>query len=174
MIETSAIDASLRPWSLAALADEAEFGRHVEMTASTIANRFTVNVHINVAARARAFDDWIEHVRAGGSQRIDYRTLVAIGAGLIASMAAHRIVGYTATIVEPRSMLDTVQKYGNEVTALAMGTALYSTMVEAISGAPAVERLPVMVMENAAANLRRHPEAALRFRELMRLSTPWM
>jgi len=34
--------------------------------------------------------------------------------------------------------------------------------------------LPAIVVENAAANLARHSEAASRFRELLQLHTPWV
>jgi hypothetical protein len=70
-------------------------------------------------------------------------------------------------------MLGTILAYGNEVTALAAGAAVYALAVEDLTGTSPAEPLPALVVENAAAGLRKHPEAALRFRELLRLTTPW-
>ena len=69
-------------------------------------------------------------------------------------------------------MSKAVLQYGNEITAFAAGAAVYVPIVEDITGEPASEPLSTLVVGNAAAAFRRHPEAALRFRELLRLATP--
>lgn len=173
MSDAIAVDRGLRPWSLAALAEEAEFDLHLELAAAAIADHWDLTVHINVAARRRAYDDWIERVRAMDAPTQDYRALVSVCAALVASLAAHRIVGYTRLFGEPNRMIDAVLQYSNEVTALLVGGGFYSVAVEQATGTAAAEPLSALVVENAAANLRRHPEAALRFRELLRLTTPW-
>ena len=168
------LDGSERSWSLAALAERAEFDRHIETAATAIADRFALKVHINVAARDAAFADWIDRVRAEDRPRLDHRTFVAICAALIAALAARRVVSYSGLIGDPSDgMLATILAYGNEVTALAAGAAVYALAVEDLTGTSPAEPLPALVVENAAANLRKHPEAALRFRELLRLTTPW-
>ena len=168
------LDAAERPWSLAALAERAEFDRHIETVATAIADRFTLKVHINIAARDAAFADWIERVRAENRPRLDHRSFVAVCAGLIAALAARRIVSYSGLIGDRSAgMLGTILAYGNEVTALAAGAAVYALAVEDLTGTSPAEPLPALVVENAAAGLRKHPEAALRFRELLRLTTPW-
>jgi hypothetical protein len=174
MSEAIALDAGARAWSLAALAEEAEFDRHLEAAATAIADRFTLKVHINVEARRDAFADWIDRVRAADRRPLDYRAFVAVCAGMIAALAAHRVVSYSAmTGGPPDGTIGTILRHGNEVTALAAGASVYSLAVEDLTGTPPAAPLPALVVENAAANLRKHPEAALRFRELLRLSTPW-
>lgn len=168
------LDAGERPWSLTALAERAAFDRHIETTATAIADRFTLKVHINVAARDAAFGDWIDRVRAEGKPRLDYRSFVAVCAGLIAALAARRVVNYSALVGDQSAgMVRAILRYGNEVTALAAGAAVYALAVEDLTGTLPAEPLPALIVENAAASLRKHPEAALRFRELLRLTTPW-
>jgi hypothetical protein len=175
MRDTIDLDAGERPWSLAALAERAELDRHIETVATAIADRFTLKVHINVAARDAAFADWIDRVRAEDGRRLDHRSFVAVCAGLIAALAARRVVSYSALVGDPSDgMLGTILAYGNEVTALAAGAAVYALAVADLTGTLPAEPLPALVVENAAASLRKHPEAALRFRELLRLTTPWM
>jgi hypothetical protein len=70
-------------------------------------------------------------------------------------------------------MISTVLQYPNEVTALSAGAALFALGVGPMTTTPISEILSPMVLENAAAHLSRHPEAALRFRELLQLHTPW-
>lgn len=174
MTEAIALDAGTRAWGLAALAEEPEFDRHIEAVATAIADRFTLKVHVNVAARRAAFADWIDRVSADGRRPLDHRAFVAVCAGLIAALAAHRVVGYSAMIRDPSDvMVGILLKFGNEVTALAAGAAVYALAIEDLTGNSPADPLPPMVVENATANLRKHPEAALRFRELLRLSTPW-
>jgi hypothetical protein len=174
MTEAIAIDAGSRAWGLAALAEETEFDRHVESVATAIADRFALKVHVNVAARRAAFADWIDRVRVEDRRPVDHRAFVSVSAGMIAALAAQRVVGYSA-MIRHRSdvMVGTLLKFGNEVTALAAGAAVYALAIEDMTGTRPADPLPPMVVENAAANLRKHPEAALRFRELLRLSTPW-
>lgn len=168
------LDGSERPWSLAALAERAAFDRHIETTATAIADRFALKVHINVAARDAAFADWIDRVRAENRRRLDYRSFVAVCAGLIAALAARRVVSYSALVVDPADgLLGTILAYGNEVTALSAGAAVYALAVEDLTGTSPAEPLRALLVESAAASLRKHPEAALRFRELLRLTTPW-
>ena len=174
MAEAVAPLAGRDPWSLAALADEAAFDRHVETVTTAIADRFTLKIHQNVVSRRMAFIAWIDSLSTIDRAAIDYRSFVAICAALIASLARHRVVSYSAMIRNPGdTLIDAVLKYPNEVTALAAGAALYDLRVGELTGAPVGEPLSTLVVENAAANLARHPEAATRFRELLRLGTPW-
>ena len=96
-------------------------------------------------------------------------------ADLTECLANQRVVSYSAMmrdVSEP--MTDVVLRYPNEVTALATGAALYIVRATALTGAEIAEPLAPAVAENAAAALQRHPEAAAeRFRELLRLTTPW-
>jgi hypothetical protein len=174
MSDAIALDAGARAWSLAALAEEAEFDRHLEAAATAIADRFTLKVHIDIEARRDAFADWIQRVRAADRRPLDYRAFVAVCAGMIAALAAHRVVSYSAMTGGPLDgTMAVLLKYGTEATALVAGAAVYALAIEDLTGASPAEPLPALVVENAAANLRKHPEAALRFRELLRLSTPW-
>ena len=162
-------------WSLADLADRQTFDRYLDAVATAIADRFTVRVHVNVAARRRAYNGWIATLQDDGGDAGHQRFIRAC-ADLIACLASRRIVGYSAMTRDASDpMLDVVLRYPNEVTALAAGGALYITRVTALTGVDPSEPLPPAVAENAAANLRRHPqEAAAHFRELLRLTTPWM
>jgi len=66
-------------------------------------------------------------------------------------------------------------RYPNEVVALAAGASLYQLRVGELTGEEmGGGGLPAIVVENAAANLARHSEAASRFRELLQLHTPWV
>ena len=162
-------------WSLAALADRAVFDRHYEMTATAIADRFTLKVHRDLVAQHRAYGAWIASLQDPAPAAADHRRFIRACADLIASLAAHRIVGYSAMMRDATDpMIDVVLQYPGEVTALAAGSALYSIKVTGLTGRDPATSLPPFVVENAAAHLRRHPhEAALRFRELLQLTTPW-
>jgi hypothetical protein len=121
-----------------------------------------------------AYIAWIENVATENLTAIDYRAFVDVCATLIASLARHRVVSFSAMIRDPASrMTGVVIKYPNEVTALAAGAAIYSLRVAELTGEDVGGRLPAIVMENAAASLNRHPEAAAKFRELLQLATPW-
>jgi hypothetical protein len=121
-----------------------------------------------------AFIAWIDGVVATDRTVIDHRSFVTICAALIGGLARHRVISYSAMIRDPADeMIAVILKYPNEITALAAGATLYELRVGALIGMPAGEPLPPLVVENAAANLARHPEAATRFRELLRLGTPW-
>jgi hypothetical protein len=160
---------------LAGLADEADFNRVIEDAAAAIADRFALKVHLNIVARRRAYADWIDRVCAEEKHKADHRALIAICAGLIEALGRRRVVGYSAMLRHPANrMAEAIVKYGSEVTALAIGAAIYARAVEGLTGEDPGEPLPALLVENAAANLRRHPEAAAKFRELLRLSTPWM
>ncbi|MEJ0097258.1 MAG: hypothetical protein WDM84_04130 [Bauldia sp.] len=162
------------PWGLAALADETAFDHHLDLVGTAIADRFTLKIHQNIVARRMAFIAWIDGLAAMDRATIDYRSFVAACAGLITSLARHRVVSYSAMVRDPGdTMIAAVLKYPNEVTALAAGAALYALRVGELTGEPVGEPLAALVIENAAANLARHPEAAARFRELLRLGTPW-
>lgn len=175
MADALALGSKAGAWSLAGLAEEAEFNRHVETAATAIADRFALKVHLNIVARRRAFADWIGRACAEEKRPPDYRTFIAVCAGLIGALARQRVVGYSAMLRHPSDrMVETLVKYGNEATALAVGAAVYSLAVADLTGNAPGEPLAALVIESAAANLRRHPEAALRFRELLKLSTPWL
>jgi hypothetical protein len=174
MNDESAVEFDSRPWTLAALADEAEFDRHVEAAATAIADRYTLNGHINLAARRRAYQDFIDGVRLQPTP-LDYRAFVGVCAALIAALSTHRVVTFSAMSVAPNQIGATVLRYGNEVAALAAGGALYAAAVEGMTASQSGETLSAFLWENAAASLRRQPEeTAVRFRELLRLPTPWM
>jgi hypothetical protein len=160
---------------LADLADRAGFDGYLGEVAATIADRFTLQVHVNFAARWRAYNGWIACLQDGGRVAADHQRFLRVVADLIAILGSRRIVTYSA-MMRGRSdpMLDVVLKYPNEITALTAGAALYTSEVSALTGRDPSEALTPLVAENAAALLRRQPlEAAARFRELLRLSTPW-
>ncbi len=164
-----------RRWGLAALADEAGFDRLVDTVATAIADRFTLKAHQNVVARRMAYIAWIEKLSADNLPAMDYRAFVTICASLIASLARHRVVSFSAMIRDPHSrMIGIVLKYPNEVVALAAGASLYELRIGELTGEEMTGGLPAIVVENAAANLARHSEAASRFRELLQLHTPWV
>lgn len=174
MVEAVALATAPRTWSLAALADEAEFDLHIHTVATAVADRFTLKIHQNIVSRRMAFIAWIDTLSADDEGPLDYRSFVAVCANLIASIARHRVVNYSAMIRDPANrMIDAVLKYPNEVTALAAGAAIYELRVADMTGNPSGGGLPALIIENAAANLSRHPEAAVKFRELLQLSTPW-
>jgi len=171
--EALAIDAGIA-WSIAELADEAAFDRHLDAVATAIAERFTLKVHLNIVARRLAYIAWIEGLQRGERRPVDYRDFVGVCANLIASLARHRVVSFSAMIRDPADrMIGAVLMYPNEVTALAAGASVYALRVGELAGANVSEPLSAAIVESAAANLRRHPEAAIRFRELLRLGTPW-
>jgi len=171
-----AAEAGERLWGLGDLADRQTFDRYLDAVATSLADRFTVRVHINVAARWRAFDDWIATLQDDTPESAGHQRFIKVCADLIACLASRRIVGFSAMMREDSDpMSDVVLRYPNEVTALATGAALYITRIAALTGEDPSEPIPPAVAENAAALLRRHPqETAQRFRELLRLTTPWV
>jgi hypothetical protein len=174
MAEPAVRPIEMPPWNLATLADEAGFEGLVNTVSAAIADRFTLKVHQNVVARRMAYTAWIDSLANENVPAMDYRAFVAVCGNLIAAIARHRVVSFSAMIRDPGSrMISVVLRYPNEVTALAAGAALYSVRIAELTGKAAAEPLSVMLVENAAANLSRHPEAAVKFRELLQLSTPW-
>lgn len=161
-------------WSLATLADEAAFDRHIEAVAAAIADSFTLKVHTNVVARRLAFKAWIDNLQRNERAPIGHADFVASCAALISAIARHRVVSFSAMIRDPADRtIDTVLRYPNEVTALAAGAAIYTLRVTELTGRSPAVPLTAMILENAAAALHRHPTAAVKFRELLQLSTPW-
>lgn len=174
MAEPAVRPIEVPPWGLATLADEANFDRLVDTVATAIADRFTLKVHQNVVSRRMAYTAFIDSLATENLPLIDYRAFVSICGNLIAAIARHRVVSFSAMIRDPGNrMIGVVLKYPNEVTALAAGAALYAIRVGELTGDDMASGLSAMVVENAAANLNRHPEAAVKFRELLQLSTPW-
>jgi hypothetical protein len=180
MAEAAAIEAPL--WTLSALADETGFNRHIELVTSAIADRHALKVHVNIVAERRAYAAWVAALQVDDRDPIDYRTFVKVCASLITSIAGRRTIAFSAMVREPGAsgMIDLILKYPNEITALAAGAALYAVRAGTIgtgtasTGANIVIALSPMIVENAAASLRQHGEAAaLRFRELLQLGTPW-
>jgi hypothetical protein len=165
-----------RTWALADLAERRNFDRFFDGVATAIADRFVVRIHINVAARWRAYNGWIATLQDGDAEAAGYQRFIRACSDLVACLASRRVVTYSALMrggSDP--MMDVVLRYPNEVTALAAGAALYAVKVTALTGTDPSEPLSPDVAENAAANLQRHPqEAAARFRELLRLTTPWV
>jgi len=174
MADAVMVHADIGAWSLAALADEASFDRHYESVAAAIADRIAAKVHINVLARRHAFADFVNSLEDIDTGAIGYRHFIGVCAGFIASLAGQRIIAYaTAARDPPDRMVDAVVKYPNEVTALASGAAVYLLRVRDLTGVDPSLPVSALVMENAAAQLRRRADAAIRFRELLRLTTPW-
>ena len=164
-----------RAWYLAELADRHTFDRFVDTVANAIADRFTLKVHVNVAGRWRAYNGWIAKLQ-DKSTGDDHGRFVRLCADLTECLADQRVVSYSPMmrdVSEP--MTDVVLRYPNEMTALATGAALFIVRATALTGAEIAEPLAPAVAENAAAALQRHPQAAAeRFRELLRLTTPWV
>ncbi len=174
MAEPAIRPIELPPWGLATLAEEPNFDRLVDTVATAIADRFTLKVHQNVVSRRMAYTTFIDGLATENLPFIDYRAFVSVCGNLIAAIARHRVVSFSAMIRDPGNrMIGVVLKYPNEVTALAAGAALYALRVRELTGEETNTGLTAMVVENAAANLNRHPEAAVKFRELLQLATPW-
>ncbi len=162
-------------WHLAELADRQTFDRYIDTVATAIADRFTLRVYINVAGRWRAYNGWIARLQDRSNGDDDYQRFVRLCADLVECLASQRVVTYSAMLPDASDpMTDVVLHYPNEVTALATGASLYIVRATALTGADISEPLAPAVAENAAAALQRHPQAAAeRFRELLRLTTPW-
>jgi len=168
------LHADVGAWHLAALADEASFNRHYATVAAAIAEPIAARADINAAARRHAFADWIDSLQGIDAEAVGHRHFIAACASLIASLARHPVVVYSPTTAEaPDRMAAAILKYPNEVTALASGAAVYLLRIRDMTGVDPGVPLSALLVENAAANLRRDAEAAVRFRELMRLATPW-
>jgi len=175
MTEVAAAIADRRIVTLSALSDETAFDRYVDGVAETIAGHFALKMQKNLVARRMAFTAWMDGLARTARPGIDYRSFIAVCATLIDTLARHRSLSYSAMIRDPHDrMIEVVLKYPNEVTALAAGAALYDIYVTRLTGTPAHEALSPLILENAASSLARQPKAAAaRFRELLRLSTPW-
>ncbi len=104
MAEALAHDAGTRPWSLASLADEAAFDRLVDTVATAIADRFTLKVHQNMVSRRMAYIAWIDSLADENLPSIDYRAFINVCANLIASLARHRVVSFSAMIRDPATV----------------------------------------------------------------------
>jgi hypothetical protein len=164
-----------RVWHLAELAERQTFDRYLDTVATAIADRFALKVHVNVAGRWRAYNSWIAKLQDKGEEPDDYHRFARLCADLVECLAGQRVFTYSAMMRDASDpMTDVVLAYPNEVTALAAGSALYIVRATALTGAGIAEPLAPAVAENAAAALQHHPQAAAeRFRELLRLSTPW-
>jgi hypothetical protein len=160
---------------LAALADQSQFEIHYDAVASALADRFTLQTHYNVAELQDAYAIWIARCAAAGGER-DYRHFIAAIGLLIESLARYRIVTYTPMMRPagaPDANVEVLLKFPNEVTALLVGAAIYVVQVVRLTGRDPSIALEPLVLENAAGILRRRPDAAIRFRELLQLATPW-
>jgi hypothetical protein len=174
MAEAILLHADVGAWSLAALAEEATFDRHYVTVAAVIADRIAAEAHVDIEARRHAFADFIDSLQGIDSEAITHRDFIGVCASLIANLARHPIVAYSAvTRAASDRMAAVVVKYPNEVTALASGAAVYLLRVREATGVDPSVPLTALVVENAAASLRRSPDAAVRFRELLQLTTPW-
>ena len=164
-----------RPWSLAALAEQASFDRHYDAVALAIADSFTLKVHLDIAALRTGFAVFIASLAGQASGPADYRRFVEMVGRLIASLSARRIIRYSALIRDRMNRtVGIVLDYPDEVTALALGAALYASEVRRLTGEDPTVPLSFLVLENAAATFRSRHEAAARFPELLQLSVPWM
>lgn len=164
-----------RIWRLSDLADRQTFDRYLDTVATTIADRFTLKVHVNVAGRWRAYNCWIARLQDESAEADDRGRFVRLCADLVECLASQRVFSYSAMMRDVSDpMTDVILAYPNEVTALATGSSLFIVRATALTGAGIAEPLAPAVAENAAAALHRQPQAAAqRFRELLRLSTPW-
>ncbi len=164
-----------RVWRLADLADRQTFDRFIDTIAAAIADRFALKVHVDVTGRWQAYNGWIARLQDTGDGDDDHDRFARLCADLIECLASQPVVGYSPMMRDDSEpMTDMVLRNANEVTALAAGAALYIVRTTALGGADISEPLAPAIMENAAAALQRHPAAAAeRFRELMRLTTPW-
>lgn len=174
MTDAAALYADVGAWSLEALADRSLFDRHYVTVAAAVADRLSAKVNINIEARGLAYADWIDSLQGLDPEEVGHPHFVAACASLIASLARYRIVAYSAIARDPPDRLvNAALNYPNEVTALASGAAVYLLKVRELTGIDPSARLSGMILENAAANLNKTAEAAVHFRELLRLSTPW-
>jgi hypothetical protein len=162
-------------WRLAELADRRTFDRIIDTVATAIADRFKLTIHVNAVGRWRAYNRWIAKLQDKRDGADDHRRFVRLCADLVECLASQRSVSYAPTLHDvSEPMTDVVLRYPNEVTALATGAALFVVKATALTGADISEPLAPAVAENAAAALQHRPEAAAqRFRELLRLTTPW-
>jgi hypothetical protein len=161
---------------LAGLADPALFEVQYDAIAAAIADRFTLKVHYAIPELQGAYASWIARSAAAGGSR-DYRHFIAIVANLIESLATHKAVSYSL-MARPKPphdrRLELALGFPNELTALVFGAAVYSTTVKRLTGDDPSIPLSGLILENAIALLRRNAAAAMRFRELLQLSTPWI
>lgn len=160
---------------LAALADQALFEVQYDAVAAAIAGRFTLKVHYAIPELHGAYASWIGRSAAAGGGR-DYRHFIAIVANLIDCLATRKAVSYSLTM-RPKPphdrRLELALGFPNELTAFVFGAAVYSSAVTRLTGTDPSIPLSGMILENAIALLRRNAAAAMRFRELLQLSTPW-
>jgi hypothetical protein len=172
--EPIGIDAAT-PSGLAALAEQALFERHYDAVATVIAARFSLKVHYALAGLRAAFAAWIAR-SAARPRAPDHRHFIAVIALLVECLVRERIVTYSVMVRPPGArdrLLDTIVKFPNEVTGLLAGAGLYSMMVARLTNETPDVPLSAIVLANAASIVRRRPEAATRFRELLQLGTPW-
>lgn len=160
---------------IAALADPDVFEIHYDAVAAAIAYRFALKTHYDIAELQDAYAVWIARCAATGGARDHRHFITAVGL-LIETLASHRVITYSVMARRPGSadrQLDVLLEYPNEVTALVAGTAAYAVPVKRLTGQDPSVPLSPLIIENAAGILHRRPEAAIRFRELLQLATPW-
>jgi hypothetical protein len=164
-----------RPWTLAMLAEERAFERHYDAVAIALADLFTLKVHLDIEQLRSSFAVFVASLGGLPKGPPDYRRLIEVIGRLIASCAARRIITYSAMVRERSNrMAGVVLAYPGEITALCFGAGLSTVAVRRLTGSDPGTRLSPMIVENAAALVRRQPaEAAARFRELLQLTTPW-
>jgi hypothetical protein len=160
---------------LASLADQTMFEVCYGAVASAIADQFALKTHYNVAALQEAYGTWIAKCAAHkGSHDPDH--FVAVIGILIESLVTQKIISYSAMIRPPEPIdphLAVVLNYPVEVTGLLAGVATYAVPIMRLTGNDPSIPLSALILENAAGAIRRRPEAARRFRELLQLTTPW-
>ncbi len=160
---------------LTALADPTLFEIHYDGIAAAIAYRFALKTHYAIAELQDAYAVWIARCAADGGAR-DHRHFITVIGLLIESLASHAIVSYSVMMrragkVDPH--LEVLLKYPNEATALIAGAATYAVPITRLTGEDPSVPLSALILDNAAGTVRRRPEAAMRFRELLQLGTPW-
>ena len=160
---------------LAALADQALFEVQYDAVAAAIADRFTLKVHYAIPELARRLRSWIARSAAVGGSR-DYRHFIAIVANLIESLATRKAVSYSL-MTRPKPphdrRLELALGFPNELDRVGFRRRGIFGRGEASHRRRPEHSASGLILENAIALLRRNAAAAMRFRELLQLSTPW-
>jgi hypothetical protein len=159
------------PVGLASLAGELGFDVLYDAVVTAVADRFDFRVHYDVRGLRNAYTEWVEgHPAKLPGGRHDQ--LVAVLARLIATLARHRIVSFTAMMSDPADSAGfraVCKRHPNETVALMLGAALYGRAFERMAGHDPVGFISPEALADGAEALRRDPAAAANFRALLGL-----
>lgn len=166
-----------RPWTLASLADERAFERHYDAVTMALADLFSLKVHLNLIQLHTCFAGFVAGFEENRLPREtpDYQRLIDVVSRLILACTVRPIVSYSALVRDRTNRTaGIVLAYASEITALGLGAAVYAVAIKRLVGTDPSTPLSSLIIENAAALLRRQPTgAAANFRELLQLTTPW-